>query len=161
MLRLTLSSLVARKRRLLGTCAAVLLGVAFLSGTLVLGDTLRGNFDSLFTDAYATTDAQVRRATDVAGEAAGARGAFDAAVLDEVRSVPGVETADPQVNGYGRLIGSGREGDRWQRPADAGRLVDDRQPAQPVPPGRGSGAAHGERGRDQPRRGEGRRPARR
>ena len=67
MLRLTLSSLVARKRRLLGTCAAVLLGVAFLSGTLVLGDTLRGNFDSLFTDAYATTDAQVRRATDVAG----------------------------------------------------------------------------------------------
>jgi len=106
MLRLTLSSLVARKRRLLGTCAAVLLGVAFLSGTLVLGDTLRGNFDSLFTDAYATTDAQVRRATDVAGEAAGARGAFDAAVLDEVRSVPGVETADPQVNGYGRLIGA-------------------------------------------------------
>ena len=44
MWRTTLKSLGAHKRRLLGTCAAVLLGVAFLSGTLVLGDTMTNGF---------------------------------------------------------------------------------------------------------------------
>lgn len=105
MLRLTLTSIAARKRRLVGTCVAVLLGVAFLSGTLVLGDTLRGNFNSVFSTAYATTDAQVRRTTDVNAGAGRPRGAFDNEVVATVRSVPGVETAAPQVEGYGRLVG--------------------------------------------------------
>ena len=52
MLCLTLAS-CGRTRRLAGTSLAVLLGVAFLAGTLVLGDTLRRNFDTLFTDVNA------------------------------------------------------------------------------------------------------------
>ncbi|ELS51188.1 hypothetical protein STVIR_7868 [Streptomyces viridochromogenes Tue57] len=39
--RLSLSSLRAHKRRFAGTFLAVFLGVAFLAGTLIMGDTLR------------------------------------------------------------------------------------------------------------------------
>ena len=56
MWKTTLKSLGAHKRRLLSTCTAVLLGVAFLSGTLVLGDTMQRGFDTIFADANAGTD---------------------------------------------------------------------------------------------------------
>ena len=58
-------SLWAHKRRLVGTLLAVVFGVAFLSGTLLLGDTLRANFDALFTQANGGTDVVVRSATKV------------------------------------------------------------------------------------------------
>ena len=41
MLTVTVAGIWARKRRLLGTCTAVVLGVAFLAATLVLGDSMR------------------------------------------------------------------------------------------------------------------------
>ena len=47
--KVTFNGLWARKRRLIGTFLAVFIGVAFLSGTLVLGDTLSDNFDALFS----------------------------------------------------------------------------------------------------------------
>ena len=50
MLRIALKGLLARKLRLLTTSFAVLLGVAFMSGTLVLTDTLGRTFDKLFAD---------------------------------------------------------------------------------------------------------------
>lgn len=60
--RLSMSSLRAHKRRFAGTFLAVFLGVAFLAGTLVMGDTLRANFDTMFGDATSGTDAVVRSA---------------------------------------------------------------------------------------------------
>ena len=59
MWHVTVKGLWAHKRRLLGTFAAVALGIAFLSGTLVLGDTLKANFDDLFTEANAGIDTVV------------------------------------------------------------------------------------------------------
>lgn len=97
-LRLTLSSLRARRRRFLGTFAAVLLGVAFLTGTLVMGDTLRASFDSMFTGATRGTDAVVRSATTVtaAGEAQGTRGPVDADLAERLAArVPEVAAAAP------------------------------------------------------------------
>ena len=41
------SSLWARKRRLLGGAIAVVIGVAFLAATLVLGDAMKGGIHSL------------------------------------------------------------------------------------------------------------------
>src|SRR5260370_41460803 len=67
MLNVTFKSLWARKRRLAGTFVAVLLGVAFLSGTLVLGDTLRANFDRLVPTSTRGASAQGRRATQTGG----------------------------------------------------------------------------------------------
>lgn len=44
MFRATFKGINAHKRRLFGTGMGVVLGVAFLVGTLVLGDTLRAGF---------------------------------------------------------------------------------------------------------------------
>jgi len=55
----------AHRRRLTATLLAVGLGVAFLAGTLLLSDTLRANFDRLFTQADAGTDVVLRSATEV------------------------------------------------------------------------------------------------
>src|SRR5262249_52712396 len=106
MLKVSLKTLWASKRRLLGTCVAVVLGVAFLSGTLVLGDTLRANFNSLFAQANQGTDAVVRTASRVdtgAGQPAAQRGLIDQSVVDQVRAVNGVADAEPSIQGYGVL----------------------------------------------------------
>ncbi|MFE7515127.1 ABC transporter permease [Streptomyces sp. NPDC057540] len=105
-LRLARSSLRAHRRRFLGTFAAVLLGVAFLTGTLVMGDTLRASFDSMFTSATRGTDAVVRSATTVtaAGEAQGTRGPVDAALAERLATVPGVAAAAPRIEGAGQLL---------------------------------------------------------
>ena len=111
MLNVTLRDLAAHKRRLVGTALAVFLGIAFLTGTLVLGDTLRANFDALFTDASAGTDAVVRSSATI--EAAGGRGPdleerapVPVGLAERLRGVPGVAAAEPSIEGYGQLIGS-------------------------------------------------------
>src|SRR5947208_8672174 len=108
MLNVTFKSLWARKRRLAGTFIAVLLGVAFLSGTLVLGDTLRVNFDRLFTTVTRGTSAQVRSATKIGGGRTGSeRGTIDSALVTRVRGVRGVAKAEPAITGYGALLDKG------------------------------------------------------
>jgi putative ABC transport system permease protein len=106
MLTVTLKSLWSHKRRLAGTFLAVLLGVAFLSGTLVLGDTLRANFDTLFTSVTGDTGAVVRSATRVDQSPATPRGPIDESLVDRVRAVPGVAAAQPVVEGLGQIVGS-------------------------------------------------------
>jgi putative ABC transport system permease protein len=107
MLRLSLSSLWARKRRMLGTGIAVVIGVAFLVGTLVLGDTLEANFDRLFTQVSAGTDVVVRNSTSIESQRSldDDRGLLPESVLRTVRGVDGVADAQGQVVGYGSLIG--------------------------------------------------------
>ena len=107
MLSLTLREMRAHGRRLLGTSLAVLLGVAFLTGTLVLGDTLRRNFDTLFTDAGAGTDVVVRSATDLTLDSP--RGLIPLSLVDAIGGVDGVRTAEPVVSGYGQLLGADGE----------------------------------------------------
>ncbi len=60
MWRVTITGLMAKKLRLVLTSIAVVLGVAFMSGTFVLTDTLGSVFDKLFTDATEGVDADVR-----------------------------------------------------------------------------------------------------
>src|SRR5438034_5184580 len=122
--------LLAHKRRLFGTFLAVFLGVAFLSGTLVLGDTLRGNFDNLFTEANAGTDAVVRHASKAGtdpGEAKSQQGLIDTTLVDKVRNVDGVAAAAPYVEGFGQLLG--KNGDKLGGngpPTLAGNWIDNR-----------------------------------
>jgi putative ABC transport system permease protein len=96
---------------MVGTTLAVFIGIAFLSGTLVLGDTLRANFASLFSGANAGTDAVVRSTSNI--EADGGRGPSAAqrrpvptALVDRLRAVPGVAAAAPSIEGFGQLLGS-------------------------------------------------------
>ena len=61
MLSLTLKSIRANKIRFFLTGVAVILGVAFMSGTFVLTDTIKQSYDNLSTNVYKHTDAVVRR----------------------------------------------------------------------------------------------------
>ena len=110
MLRVTVKSLLARKLRLLLTALAVVLGVAFVSGTLVLGDTLNNTFDKLFATAYSGTDVGVRgkSAFDVdvsqGGDPAQSRAPVPAAVLELVRGVEGVRQAEGDSAGFAQIV---------------------------------------------------------
>jgi putative ABC transport system permease protein len=109
MFRATLKSLLARKLRLVLSGLAVVLGVMFVSGAFVVTDTLSRSFDDVFASVYSRTDVGVSAKPKVAlsameGEQVSAM--LPAAVLETVRSVPGVASAVGQVNADGaRIIG--------------------------------------------------------
>lgn len=106
-----LQGVLAHKLRLLTTGLAVALGVAFMAGTLVLTDTVRATFDSLFADVYKGTDAVVRAkaAFDGPQNTGQQRPRVDAALLPTVRGVDGVRVAEGSIWGYARLVGSDGE----------------------------------------------------
>jgi putative ABC transport system permease protein len=105
MLRASLRSLLSRKLRLFLSVLAVVLGVAFVSGTFVLTDTLKSTFTSLFSNAYSHVDAAVqsKSAFDQNGQAT--REPLNESVLSTVRSVPGVAEATGTASGYAQLVG--------------------------------------------------------
>ncbi|HYD10395.1 MAG TPA: ABC transporter permease, partial [Acidimicrobiales bacterium] len=94
MLKATLKDLWARKIRLLTTSIAVLLGVAFMSGTLVLTATVTRSFDDMFASVFEGTDAIVRAdgtlESDFGDEL---RPRLDAEIVDVVADVDGVALA--------------------------------------------------------------------
>jgi putative ABC transport system permease protein len=102
----TLDGIAGHKRRFVSTCVAVVLGVAFLTGTLVLGATVRGGFDQMFATANAGTAVIVRNATEIGGGDTGQRGVVDPAVLESVRAVPGVASAVAVVSGPAQIVGA-------------------------------------------------------
>ncbi|MET0662476.1 MAG: FtsX-like permease family protein, partial [Ilumatobacteraceae bacterium] len=80
------------------------------AGTLVLTDTIKKSYDDLAGNVYEDTDAVVRSATVVTdANKKESRGTLDAAVLDQVRAVPGVEAADASVVGIAMVVG--KDGD--------------------------------------------------
>ncbi|MFE5486067.1 ABC transporter permease [Streptomyces sp. NPDC056527] len=127
-LRLSLSALRAHKRRLVGTFTAVLLGVAFLTGTLVMGDTLRASFDSLFGNASSGTDAVVRSTSvvTVEGESQGTRSPVDASLAATIAKVPVVAAAVPRIEGAGQLVAADGDPIGGQGPPTlAGNWIED------------------------------------
>jgi len=104
--KLTWKNLFAHKRRLAGTFIAVMLGVAFLSGTLVLTDPITRTFDDLFADVNRGTDAVVRSSIKIEGDFGNdVRGRIAFSLLSTVEDVDGVKAAEPQVLGYGQIVG--------------------------------------------------------
>ena len=59
MTKVALKGLLGRKTRAILTSFAIVLGVAMISGTFVLTDTIQKSFDSVFTQAYDKTDASI------------------------------------------------------------------------------------------------------
>lgn len=110
MLRATLTSMLHRKLRLILSGLAVVLGVMFVSGSLILTDTLGRSFDQLFAGVYEHTDVQVQGEPKVAvGEFEGEQvpATIPDRVVGQVEELPGVESAAGLVEADGaRLIGS-------------------------------------------------------
>lgn len=123
MLSISLNGLWAHKRRLAGTIFAVFLGVAFLSGTLVLTDTLRSSINGFFVDANKGTDAVIRNATSVDTNPGARRGPIDQALVDRVRQVGGVAAADPAILGYGQIVGRDGKAISGNGPRQAGNWI--------------------------------------
>ncbi|HEX8002693.1 MAG TPA: FtsX-like permease family protein [Mycobacteriales bacterium] len=105
MLRIALKGLLARKLRLFTTSLAVLLGVAFMSGTLVLTDTMGRTFDTLFADATAGVDAAVRGKAVISSDFAIDRDRVPASLVDTVRGTDGVAAVEGFVEGYAQVVG--------------------------------------------------------
>jgi putative ABC transport system permease protein len=144
MLRLTIKEIVAKKVRLLSTALAVILGVAFVAGTLVLTDTVTKTFDSLLADANSGTDAYVRGDSPLDLGFGEGRPRIDTALVEELRHVDGVDQVAVRVSGYaqildkkGKVVGStnsGVLGMNWSTVEDLNpfRLSSGRAPSSPT-----------------------------
>jgi putative ABC transport system permease protein len=105
MWKVTIKGLLARKLRVALTAIAIVLGVTFVSGTLILTDTLHSTFNGLFTSIYAKIDFQVRSDAQFNTKGISAiRNPIGESLLTSIEHVPGVEAADGQVGGYAQYV---------------------------------------------------------
>ena len=122
MLKVAIKGVIAHKRRLLSTSLAVLLGVSFLCGTLVMSDTIQRTFSNLLATVNSGTDAFVRSQDTLPGNDDGPGNGRTHANIDEslvstLQQVPGVAAVTAQVQGRatiydkaGNELGSGGRG---------------------------------------------------
>jgi putative ABC transport system permease protein len=96
-------------RRLASVGVAVTIGVAFLAGTMILGDTLRANFDRLFTSALGRADVVVRSADRLDTDVEAVQGLLPTSLADRIAAVDGVRTVEPRIEGFGQLTGADGE----------------------------------------------------
>lgn len=102
----TLRSIAAHKIRLLATSLAIIIGVAFVTGTLILTDTLNRTFEDVFGEAYAGIDVAVEGqetgADPFTGE--GEHEPVPVELVDRLAAVEGVTAVSPEVSGTAQLI---------------------------------------------------------
>ena len=89
MRKVTLRGLAARKLRTILTASAVVLGVAMISGTYVLTDTINRSFNGIFKQATAGVDVSVTPREVISQDKVSA-GDFPEALLAKARAVDGV-----------------------------------------------------------------------
>ncbi|HEY2601031.1 MAG TPA: FtsX-like permease family protein [Thermoleophilaceae bacterium] len=113
MIRFSLRGLASRKLRSALTAVAIVLGVALVSGTYVLTDSITKAFDSIFQTVYRGTDATITGknaldtgANDVGGGAS--TPSFDESLLARVRALPDVKAAIGGVAGEPHLVKNGK-----------------------------------------------------
>ena len=110
MLGVALKGLSKRKLRALLTALAIVLGVAMVSGTYVLTDTIKAAFDQIFAGSYKDTAAVISGKSTVSFSQSGSP-TVPNMVLVKVKALPGVAKASGQIfnlndsSDYGKLIG--------------------------------------------------------
>ncbi len=101
---LTLKNLWAHRLRLMLTGVAVVLGVAFMTGTMVLTDTMGRTFDDMFETANSGVDVVVQTPASVSADDVETRVRIPASTVAEVQSVAGVDSAAGSVVGFTQLV---------------------------------------------------------
>ncbi|MGZ4410908.1 MAG: ABC transporter permease [Gaiellaceae bacterium] len=106
MTRVALRGLLGRKLRTALTAIAIVLGVAMISGTYVLTDTMSASFSAVFDKIYKGTDAVVtgRAAIKVDTNQGGTTPSFSESLLAKVQALPDVKTAVGNVGGEAHII---------------------------------------------------------
>ncbi|HEY2166917.1 MAG TPA: FtsX-like permease family protein [Jatrophihabitantaceae bacterium] len=95
----SLRNLAAHKVRLILTVVSVLLGTAFVAGSLVFTDTLQHTFSNIFTDADKGIDARVQpyKSYDPG---------VPTAVVQQIKALPGVRVVQPVAQSSIVLVGA-------------------------------------------------------
>jgi putative ABC transport system permease protein len=102
----TIKGLLSHKLRLALTALAIVLGVSFVSGTYVLTDTMNATFTQLFKDTTKGTDVVIQtRQTFNGGNMGDVRDPLPESLLQQVRAVDGVKTAEGGVSGFAQFLG--------------------------------------------------------
>lgn len=101
----TVKGLRGKRRRVLPTVIAVVLGVAFTAGTLILTDTLRTSFRAMHADDHASTDLAVRRVASFGAGADAQRDRMPMNVVSDIEAVDGVEAAAGRTSGWAQIVG--------------------------------------------------------
>ena len=105
MIAVALKGLLGRKFRAALTAFAIVLGVAMISGSLVLTDSLGKTFDNIYDESYQATDAVISSEEAVnTGDDTPDAPAFAADVLSKVESAPGVRLAQGSIEDEARLV---------------------------------------------------------
>ena len=109
---------------------AIVLGVATITGTFVLTDSIRHAFDSIFTTIYRGTDAVVtgKAAFDVSEDSGVEVPSFNQSLLGEVKALPTVAAAVGGVGGTAQLIDKDGDVIRFGGAPNIGFSVDPTQP---------------------------------
>jgi putative ABC transport system permease protein len=108
MTRVAVRGLLGRKLRSALTAVAIVLGVAMVSGTYILTDTIKSAFSTVFTQVYKNTDAVVTGKSAIGGDNRN-NGALPpslpASLLTRIRGLPGVAQASGAVSDRAQLVG--------------------------------------------------------
>ncbi|MEU5093901.1 FtsX-like permease family protein [Streptomyces sp. NPDC020996] len=142
MFRTALRNVLAHKARLLMTVLAVMLGVAFVSGTLVFTDSISDAYQKSSAKGFDRVDVAVQpRSRADQGDRIGRTPELTRAMLDTAARVPGAADAIGVVTGFtaiadkdGKLIGGGFR-------SEGGNYWGDKDPRYPLTSG---SAPHGE-----------------
>ncbi|MGQ4385027.1 ABC transporter permease [Streptomyces sp. SAS_270] len=141
MFRTALRNVLAHKARLMMTVLAVMLGVAFVSGTLVFTNTISDAYQKSSAKGFDQVDVAVRpESQEDKGDTIGRTGKLTEPLLDKAAKAPGAASAIGVVSGFtavadkdGKLIGGGFQ-------SQGGNYWGDKDPRYPLKSGR---APHG------------------
>ncbi|WP_328860816.1 ABC transporter permease [Streptomyces sp. NBC_00306] len=96
--RTSLRNFLAHKGRMALSAVAVLLSVAFVSGTLVFTDTMNTTFDKLFASTASDVTVSPQGADDDDAPQTGRPETLPASLVEKVRTAEGVKSADGGVS---------------------------------------------------------------
>src|SRR4051794_5286099 len=117
MIAVALKGLLGRKLRAILTAFAIVLGVAMISGSFVLTDTLGASLDGVYQESYKGTDAVISSKHKVQQEdGTTEKAAFSAAVLPGIEDVHGVRAAQGSIEDHISLVD--KTGKRIGKPDD-------------------------------------------
>jgi putative ABC transport system permease protein len=102
-----LRGLLGRKLRATLTAVSIVLGVAMISGTYVLTDTIKAAFGTVFTQVYKNTDAVITGKSAIGGGAnqGVTPPSLPESLLGKVRNLPGVAEAEGGISDQADLVG--------------------------------------------------------
>jgi putative ABC transport system permease protein len=107
MTTVALKGLLGRKLRTFLTALAIILGVAMISGTYILTDTITAAFTTIFDKSYENSDAVIsgKVAFKNSDSDSQVTPAFPATVLAKVKQLPDVAAASGAISDEAKLVG--------------------------------------------------------